>query len=107
MDEKSERQKFLQEIELAVEQEYNAPGKPELVENTDRKVIAEKLQKLINDFSAKTNTSKKENINYLLDKLNEKRRVSPSAKEEFDVIEEVLYGILEELEENEKGTQEL
>lgn len=107
MDEKAKRQKFLQEIELAVEQEYNAPGKPELVENTDRKMITGKLQELINNFSAKTNTSKTENINYLLGKLNEKRRVSPSAKEEFDVIEEVLYGILEELEENEKGTQEL
>lgn len=104
MDEKAKRQKFLQEIELAVEEEYNATGKPEFVENADREMITEKLQKLINDFSAKTNTSKTENINYLLGKLNEKRRVSPSARKEFNVIEEVLYGILEE---NEKGTQEL
>ena len=98
MDKKMQRQLFLQEIELSVEQEYNAPGKPELVENTNKEAIKQKLEKIIGEFCTRTNSSKTDNIKYLLERINEKRGVNPSSKEEFNVIEEVLYNILAENE---------
>lgn len=97
MDEKLERQQFLQAISLTVETEYNMPGKPESAENIDRGKKKE-LERIIEDFCAKTNSAKTANINYLLQKLNEKRGVNPESKEEFNVIEEVLYSILNESE---------
>ena len=98
MDEKLERQQFLQAISLTVETEYNMPGKPESAENIDRGKIKKELERIIEDFCAKTNSAKTANINYLLQKLNEKRGVKPESKEEFNVIEEVLYSILNESE---------
>lgn len=43
MDEKPERQQFLQAISLTVETEYNMPGKPESAENMDRGKIKKEL----------------------------------------------------------------
>ncbi len=96
MDKKRERENFLREIELSVEQEYNMPGKPEFAEKTDRNIIKEKLEKVINKFCTQNHSSEVDSINYVLEMINEKRGVSPKSNEEFNLIEEVLYSILEE-----------
>ena len=95
-EEKSKRQLFVEEIRLSLEAEYNAPLKPEYVEQVDRKIIKEKLKKSIERFQSNSNMSYKEIIQYLIDKINESRGVNPNAKGEHDVLEEVLKDMLEE-----------
>ena len=95
-DEKSEkRRNFLKEIKLSLEEEYNAPQKPDLVEQVDKKIIKAKLAKSISSFKEKSGMTFEEIVQYLLDRINEYRRINPNSKEEYDVLEEVLYDMTE------------
>ena len=95
-EEKTKRQLFLEEIKLTLEAEYNAPLKPKFVEQVDRKAVKEKIQKCIYKFQENSKMTYKEIIQYLLDRLNEAKGVNLNAKGEHDVLEEILYDMLEE-----------
>lgn len=98
-EEKNKRQLFLDEIKLTLEAEYNAPLKPEFVEQVDRKLIKEKFQQCIDKFYLNSDMTYEEIIKYLLDRINEGRRINPNAKGEHDVLEEILYDMLGQEEE--------
>lgn len=89
------RRIFLKEIKLSLEQEYNAPQKPDLVEQVDKKIIKAKLEKSISSFKEKSGMTFEEIVQYLLDRINEDRRINPNSKEEYNVLEEVLYDMTE------------
>lgn len=95
-EEKNKRQCFLDEIKLTLEAEYNAPLKPEFVEQVDKKMVKEKFKKIIDKFKENSNMTYEEIIQFLLDKINGGRKVNPAAKAEHDVLEEILCDILEE-----------
>ena len=93
-EEKNKRQDFLDEIKLTLEAEYNAPLKPEKVEQVDRKLIKEKFKKCIDKFQSNSDMKFDEIINFLIDKINKGRLVNPEAKAEQDVLEEILCDML-------------
>ena len=93
-EEKTKRQLFLEEIKLTLEAEYNAPLKPEKVEQIDREAIKEKFQKNINQFKSNSNMTYKEIIEYLLDRIKEDRGVNPNSESEHGVLEEILCDML-------------
>lgn len=90
-EEKNKRQLFLDEIKLTLEAEYNAPLKPEKVEQVDKDLIKEKIKKCIDEFQSNSDMSFEEIIHFLLYKINKGRLVNPGAKAEHDVLEEILY----------------
>lgn len=93
-EDRNKRQAFLDEIRLTLEAEYNAPLKPEFVEQVDRKLVKEKFQKCIDKFQSNSNMTFEEIIQYLLDRIKEGRGVNPKAKGEHDVLEEILCDML-------------
>lgn len=95
-EEKNKRKNFIDEIKLTLEAEYNAPLKPESVEQVDRSLIKEKFKKCMEVFQSKNNMKQEEIIQMLLDNINERRNINPATKEEHNVLEEILYDILEE-----------
>ena len=97
-EEKNKRQRFLEEIKLTLEAEYNAPLKPEFVEQVDREALKEKFQKCINKFKLNNNMTYEEIIQYLLDKIKEGRGVNPNSESEHDVLEEILCDMLRQEE---------
>lgn len=98
-EERDKRNNFLKEIKLSLEQEYNAPQKPKFVEQVGRKLVKEKFQRCIKKFQANSNMTFKEVIQYLLDRVNEGRGINANSKGEYDVLEEVLYDMLDLEEE--------
>ena len=98
-EEKNKRQAFLDEIKLTLEAEYNAPLKPEQVEQVDKKLVKEKIQKVIDKFQTNNNMTYEEIIKYLLDRIKERRGVNPNSETELDVLEEILCDMLEPEEE--------
>ena len=93
-----DREQFLLELKLGVEEEYNAPGKPEDIKNADRNIIKNKVKTLITSFCKKHNATFQDIKEYILSSNNETRGVNPSLKEEYDLIEEILNYISEEQE---------
>lgn len=98
-EEKKKRQLFLEEIKLTLEAEYNAPLKPNSVEQVDRKTIKEKFSKSIYKFQKNSTMTYDEIIKYLLERINQTRKTNPASKEEHDVLEEILYDMLGQEEE--------
>ena len=90
MEEKSKREEFIKLLKLGVEQEYNAPSKPESAKCVDRKEISRKIKILIDDYCKQNQISFKEIKEHILKSINESRGVNPKAKDEYDLIEDIL-----------------
>ena len=82
-----------------MEQEYNAPHKPESARDVDRKMISKKLKILIDNYCKQNKVSFEEIIKHLLKENNEDRGINPNAKDEHDLIEDILYDMLGQEEE--------
>ena len=93
-EDRNKRQAFLDEIKLTLEAEYNAPLKPEKVEQVDKDLIREKFKKCIEKFQSNSDMKFDEIIKFLLDKINKGRVVNPEAKAEHDVLKEILCDML-------------
>ena len=93
MDPKAKREEFISLLKLGVEQEYNAPGKPESAKNVDRKEVSKKIKNLIDKYCKQNQTSFEEIRGHILKSINESRWVNPSCKEEYDLIEDILTDI--------------
>ncbi|MGN1301820.1 MAG: hypothetical protein ACI4U9_04800 [Clostridia bacterium] len=94
-EDREKRRNFMKEIKLSLEQEYNAPQKPAIPEKVDRKMLKTKLKTIIDSFKEKNNMTFEEIIKYILDRINEDRKINPNAKGEYEVLEEVLYDMTE------------
>ena len=99
MQEKSKREEFIKLLKLGVEQEYNAPNKPESAKDVDRKEVSKKIKTLIDNYCKQNKVSFDDAREHILKSINESRGVNPSCKDEYDLIEEILYNIHGEEEE--------
>ena len=90
MDQKNRREQFIRMLKLGVEKEYNAPNKPESAKNVDRKEVSPKIKVLIDDYCKKNGVPFDVIKDHILKSINESRGVNPRAKDEYDLIEDIL-----------------
>jgi len=90
MEENSKREEFIRLLKLDVEQEYNAPHKPESAKDVDRKEVSKKIKILIDNYCKQNQVSFEEIRDHILKNINERRGVNPRAKDEYDLIEDIL-----------------
>ena len=100
MEEKSKREEFIRLLKLGVEQEYNAPNKPESAKDVDRKEVSKKIKILIDNYCRKNQASFEDIREHILKSINESRGVNPRCTDEYDLIEDILTYISDQ--ENEE-----